>query len=85
MLCVGYSHQKGTSSKTGQQYDFYSIQALTTSPRFEGYAVQQVNISPEEFETSGIKIGSLFVTERDGYNFGVRVTGESAVPAIRCR
>lgn len=85
MLCIGYQHQKGTSNKTGRDYDFYAIQALTTSPRCEGFLTWTVNVDPEEFETSGIAIGSLFVTENDGGHMGIRVTGVSEVPVFRVR
>lgn len=68
MVFVGVNHLSGTSKRNGEAYDFYQVQALSRSPRVEGFAVQTVNVSPQVWEQYKLtRIGQQFRATTDGY------------------
>lgn len=51
MVYIGHCHMKGISKKTQEPYDFYQLQAIVKSVRFDNVGCQTVNLSPAEFDS----------------------------------
>lgn len=75
MIYIGHTHMEGTSKKSGEKYDFYSLQAVVHSNRYVGLGVQTVNISPHEFKMNENKLkpGVQFRCFSEGGDTGIMV------------
>lgn len=77
---IGKQHLKGTSRKTGNNYDFINVHFICKENGVEGECGQSVSLDPNMVNYDGIKVGGRYNVE-----FGLRgrVVGFGEVPPIK--
>ena len=68
----GKAHLKGTSKRTGNNYDFVQVHYLGKARGVDGLAAKTVNLDPKDYLLSDIVVGGVYDVEFDdrGYVVG---------------
>ena len=68
----GKAHLKGTSKRTGNNYDFVQVHYLGKARGVDGLAAKTVNLDPKDYPLSDIVVGGVYDVEFDdrGYVVG---------------
>ena len=68
----GKAHLKGTSKRTGNDYDFVQVHYLGKARGVDGLAAMTLNLDPKEYPLSEIVVGGVYNAEFEnrGYVIG---------------
>lgn len=67
----GKAHLKGTSKRTGNNYDFVEVHYLGKARGVDGLAAKTVHIDPQVCPPSDIVVGGVYDVEFDDRGYAV--------------
>ena len=65
IVVVGKAHLKGTSKKTGNDYDFLQVHYLGPEFGVEGEAAQKISLDPQVVPYESIEVGAPYDAQFD--------------------
>ena len=67
----GKAHLKGTSKRTGKDYDFIQVHYLGRAMGVDGQAALTLNLDPKEYPLHTINVGQEYNVEFDNRGYPV--------------
>lgn len=67
----GKAHLKGTSKRTGNDYDFVQVHYLGKARGVDGFAAKTLNLSPQDYPMESIIVGADYNAEFDDRGYCV--------------
>lgn len=61
----GKAHLKGTSRRTGNDYDFVQVHYLGKARGVDGFAAKTLNLDPKDYPLESIRVGADYECEFD--------------------